>query len=379
MSAQTEYLGAGSVACLGEVLQRHAPRRVFLVTGRASYEASGARAAIEPLLGATPFVRFHDFESNPRLEDVERGIRLFRESACDLVVAAGGGSVMDMAKSVRFLAAQEAGARDCLRDAGGPRRRGAPLAAIPTTAGSGSEATRFAVLYVDREKESLEHEFVLPDYAIVDPGLTARLSPRQTAISGLDALCQATESFWSVLSTPESQGYARRALGLVLEHLDRAVNRPDAAARAGMAEAAHVAGKAICISKTTACHAVSYPLTSYFGVPHGLAAALTLPSMLAFNAGVTVADCQDARGAAWVGRILGELMALIGADSPAGAAAALTDLMRNVGMPVRLGEAGIRPADIPLILDHGFNPGRVKNNPRRLTREELKALLDAMA
>ena len=375
MSAQEEFLGAGSIARLGGVLERHAPGRVFLVTGHDSYEASGARAAIEPILGATPFVRFHDFERNPCLEDVRRGIRLFREESCGLIVAAGGGSVMDMAKAIRFLAAQEEDIETCLRSPDGTRRRGAPLAAIPTTSGSGSEATRFAVLYADKRKESLEHDFVLPDHAIVDPDLTSRLSPRQTAISGLDALSQAVESLWSVHSTEESRACADRALRLALARLERAVRQPDAEARAGMAEAAHLAGKAICISKTTACHAVSYPMTSYFNVPHGLAVALTLPAMLAFNAGVSEADCQDERGVAWVGKIMDRLVAILASDSAAAAAGRLQDLVGRLGVPTRLGGVGIAAQDIPLLLEHGFNPGRVRNNPRRLTVETLERML----
>lgn len=379
MSGQVEYLGFGALAQLGGVLKRLAPRKVFLVTGRASYEASGARAAIEPVLGRIPFVRFFDFEKNPRLEDVERGIGWLREVAGDLVVAVGGGSVMDMAKAVRFMAAQESDVRTCLRKMPQPVGRGVPLVAIPTTAGSGSQATRFAVLYVNRQKESLEHEDVRPDYAIVDPDLTRRLSPRQTAISGLDALCQAMESYWSVLSTEESRNYARNALVLVLTHLERAVNQPDRRARAGMAEAAHRAGQAINLSKTTACHAVSYPLTAHFGVPHGLAAALTLPSMLVFNAGISAEDCQDGRGAAWVRHILMDLVEMLNRRTPEDAAHELESLMLRIGMPVRLGSVGIQPANFPLILEQGFNPGRVKNNPRRLSAADLESILRAIA
>lgn len=378
MAPQIEYIGSGSVGRLREVLARHAPRKVFLVTGRDSYESSGARAAIEPQLGGCPLERYSDFALNPNAGDVDKAVRRFREAGCDMMIAAGGGSVMDMAKTVRIVAAQGVDLGACLRDPRSIASRGVPLVAIPTTAGSGSQATRFSVIYVGPQKHSLEHEFVRPDYAIVDPDLTLRLSPRQTAISGLDALAQAMESCWSVLSTDESREYARRALVLALNHLERAVNHPDAESRAGMAEAAHLAGKAINISKTTACHAISYPMTSHFNVPHGLAVAITLPSILCFNSDVTAEDVQDPRGDEWVRGVIARLSELLGGATPQGAASRIEVLIRAVGMPTRLGELNIRANDLPVIIANGFSPARMNNNPRRMTAAQLETILKAI-
>src|SRR5207248_4789041 len=126
-------------------------------------------------------------------------------------------------------------------------------------------------------KYSVCHEFLLPDIAIVDPILTHKMSPRLTAITGMDALSQAIESYWSIHSTEESKGYAREAIRIIVDQLPKAVNEPTNDSRLAMARASHLAGKAINVTRTTAPHALSYALTSRFGVPHGQAVSLTLP------------------------------------------------------------------------------------------------------
>jgi alcohol dehydrogenase class IV len=158
---------------------------------------------------------------------------------------------------------------------------GKPLIAIPTTSGTGTEATCFAVVYIDKTKYSLKHSSILPDYTIIDPTLTHAMPPLVTAATGMDALAQAIESYWGVKSTHESQAYAREAITLTLAYL-KAACQNEVEARDAMSRAANLAGKAINLTETTACHAVSYPITSYFNVPHGHAVALTLASMFGY-------------------------------------------------------------------------------------------------
>jgi alcohol dehydrogenase class IV len=174
----------------------------------------------------------------------------------------------------------------------------------------------------------------------VDPALTFSLSPRLTAITGLDAFAQAVESYWSVHSTAASRAYARRAIQLVLGSLSGAVHAPTPATRRAMSKAAHLAGRAINLTKTTAAHALSYPLTSYFGIPHGHAVALTLGQLLLYNSGVAADDVNDARGAAFVRRTIDELVALRGARTPEDACRRVEALTQDVGLPTRLSELG---------------------------------------
>ena len=159
---------------------------------------------------------------------------------------------------------------------------GKKLIAIPTTSGSGSEATHFAVVYVGGEKFSVAHPiYMLPNVVVLNPSLTYSMDSYQTALSGVDAFAQAMESYWSVNSTEESKKYSIEALELIIEHLPLAVNYNDNS-RDIMLHAANLAGKAINIAKTSGAHAISYVLTSKFNIPHGQAVALTLPAWYDF-------------------------------------------------------------------------------------------------
>lgn len=378
-TVQTEYVGKGAIEALPDILRVHSPSRIFLVRGGDSYDTSGARGLLEPLLGRIEHTAFSDFSTNPEIGDIERGVVRLMDSGCDLVLAVGGGSVIDMAKSVNVLAAQQGEPRSYVLKREEMRKAGNPLIAIPTTAGSGSEATCFAVVYMEKTKYSLEHESMLPASAIVDPVLTMSLPPAVTSVTGMDALCQAIESYWSVNSTEESTYYAAEGIRLAMDNLEEAVNAPSERAREAMARAAHLAGKAINISKTSASHAVSYPITSYFGVAHGHAVGLTLPSMLVYNSRATEDDVLDKRGLAYVKKTLDKLVSLIGVSDPGEAAETLTGLMGRIHLETRLRDLGINKEDISVIVENGFNPDRVKNNPRLLTRESLTDMLNRIA
>ena len=373
---QQEYLGFESINNLKEILSKHNPKNIFLVTGKSSYEKCGAKKAIEPYLENCNVINFYDFEVNPKLKDIEKGIEVFKKNNCDFVIAVGGGSVMDVAKSINVLAANDEKPQEYVDKKINIENRGKTLVAIPTTSGSGSEATRFAVIYINKIKCSLDHEFVVPDYAIVDPHFTMNLPKEITASAGMDALCQAIESYWCINSTDKSKNYAKEAIKLAMSNLSDAVNNPSEQSREAMSKAAHLAGKAINISKTTSCHAVSYPITSYFNVLHGHAVALTLGQMLVYNSSVTKNDLSDKRGVDYVKTTIDEIVNLIGAWNAEEASEKISNLMEEIGLSTKLSRLGIRTNnDINIIIKNGFDPDRVKNNPRKLTEEALREIL----
>lgn len=384
---QKEYFGLGSIGKLAEILKVEGAKKAFLVTGRESYSSSGAEDKLNKLFQKIKVERFWDFETNPKLEDIEKGVEVFRMFKPDIVVAVGGGSVMDVGKAVNFLAKQNEEPENYILQKKQPENRGLPLVAIPTTAGSGSEATHFAVVYVGKEKHSLAHEFVLPDYAIVDPELTVNLPVKITAVTGMDAFAQAIEAYWSVNSTEESKEYSRRAIELVWGNLREAVdyllNSPlspslvkgGIQARSALAEGAHWAGKAINITKTTACHAISYPMTSYFGIPHGHAVGLTLGEMLVYNSQVTGNYLLDKRGVTYVRSTINEVVEMLGASDADEARNNIVNLMNDVDLETNISKLGIQESAIDVIIKNGFNPDRVKNNPRKLTKNNLKKIL----
>jgi alcohol dehydrogenase class IV len=144
-----------------------------------------------------------------------------------------------------------------------------------------------------------------------------------------------------------------------------------------MALAANFAGKAINISKTTACHAISYPITSYFKVVHGQAVAITLPSLILYNSDVSKSDIFDMRGVEYVKKVMNELKALFNAKDYTEFKQIVENLMLDIGLEIKLHKLGIKtPDDIDLIIKKGFNPERMKNNPRKLTEKQLRTILD---
>lgn len=366
----------GALDELAGVVSETGARKVFLVTGRTSYAASGAEARLSATLAGLSVARFCDFEENPKIENVVAGIDAFRRAGPDIVIAVGGGTAMDLAKIINTLATCERDAVDYIEGRAKLESGGQPLIAIPTTAGSGSQATPFSVVYVDRTKYSAGHPSMLPEIAIVDPALLKSLPAHVAAASGLDALCQGIESYWSIHSTETSRAQAREAIALAWANLATFVNQSDDASRLAMARAAHLAGEAISITRTTAPHAISYPITARYGVAHGHAVGLLLPSIFVYNAGVADDDCLHPDGPGRVRRTLAELATLLGAQNPSEAARLFGSLMDEIGLTREFPALGIRTqADIDTIVEHGFNPQRVNNNPRRLTAEALREIL----
>ena len=371
------FLGEGSLGRVADLLGRLQARRVLVVTGRESYSLSGAERTLSPMLRGFDVARFHEFETNPILPDVERGVHLCRDVRPDVVIAVGGGSVIDMAKAINVLAVQDGPPADVLSHAAPIRRRGRPMIAVPTTAGSGSEATHFATIYVGAVKHSLAHGSLLPDYAIVDPRLTSALPPALTAITGLDALAQAIESYWAVAATSGSQALAAEAIDRMWKTLHVAVAAPSPAARADMALGAHLAGRAIDVSRTTAAHAISYPLTKRYGVPHGHAVALTLAAWFEHNAKAARASVHDPRGPGYVERTMSELCSRLGCTTPAAAAAAWRNLVRSVGLATDLRGTGVSLDAVEGLVEE-VNAERLGNHPVQVTRADLREMLTAL-
>lgn len=373
-----DYIGTNSIKNLQKIMEKNSFKNIFLVTGKKSFEISNAKKKILNILKNFNIVRFFDFSPNPKVEDIKKGLDLFKKGKYDVIIAVGGGSVIDLAKIVAIFSNYNGVIKDFIKKEIKIEKNGVPLICIPTTAGSGSEATHFAVVYIKKTKYSLGHpKYMLPDYAIVDPQFTNSLSPKMTATTGMDALSQAIESYWNINSTDESKKYAENAIRLIINNLFDAVKNPNKKNRKNMSSAAHFAGKAINITKTTACHAISYPITSYFNVPHGQAVALTLPSMIVYNSEVKEFDILDPRGLNYIKKTMKNLISIFGVSNFLEARLKIQQLMLEIGLEIKLHKLGIKTNnDIELIIKNGFNPARVKNNPRKLTEPNLRKIIE---
>lgn len=228
----------------------------------------------KPLLVVDEFLKdkfsnykvFSSFKPNPLYEDVLEGLKAF--NGCDSIISIGGGSAIDVAKAIKYYS--------CLNDKEEFIYKNIKHIAIPTTAGTGSESTRYSVIYKNGVKQSLTHDAIYPDGVVLLPELLSSLPIYQKKCTLLDALCHSIESIWSVNATDLSKNYAKASISLIKANYKQYLEN-DLTAIKNMQKAANLAGKAINISQTTAAHAMSYKITSLFKIPHGYAVSLTLP------------------------------------------------------------------------------------------------------
>ncbi|HUY90575.1 MAG TPA: iron-containing alcohol dehydrogenase [Pirellulales bacterium] len=360
----------------------HLGRRAFVVEGSRTLKAAGVMdeiaaalraAGVEPLtLGA--------ISHEPEVTDVDRAAKKLRELGAgqgDLLVAVGGGSAIDLAKAASAMAVNRESetVKDYLEGVGRGLKlveRPLPLAAMPTTGGTGTEATKNAVIssYDPPFKKSLRSEWMVPKLVLVDPELSIHVPPTTTAWTGMDAITQLIESYVCRFARPIPQALAldglRRALPALAVAVKDGRSRP---ARESMAHAAFLSGMALANSGLGLAHGVAAALGVTARVPHGLACAAMLPVALRVNREVSQS------------RLAELARATLGGASASDAAAAeafierIDRLAEEVGVPKRLGELGVRREQIPELV-RGSRGNSMNGNPRQLDDEELTQLLE---
>lgn len=312
-------------------------------------------------------IDFRDFQPNPLYENVQDGVRLFREERCDSIITVGGGSAMDVAKCIKLYSNLpgdgEGGAWLSMEVV----KNNIPFLAMPTTAGTGSEATRYAVIYFDGKKQSVTSESFIPDTILMDPNCLKTLPPYQKKATMMDALCHAIESFWSVNSTEKSKEYSKAAIKGVIENMDGYLNNTEEG-RANMLRAANTAGKAINITQTTAGHAMCYKITSLFGSAHGHAAILC--DRVLFPWMVDNTDkCIDPRGEAYIKKTLDELGQAMGCKDAQTGAAKFVEVFDSLELQVPTATKEQFEE-----LKTSVNPVRLKNHPIALDADTIDML-----
>lgn len=340
----------------------------MLVTGKSSYELSGAKAVCNHILASERCIRFSDFSVNPKLSDAIKGCEIARENNVDFIIAVGGGSVLDIAKLIKALFRSHGNE---LETAIGEDRvidPKIPIIAIPTTAGSGSEATHFAVVYIGEEKYSLASKCLEPDAVILDGSLVTSGNEYLKTCNGLDAMAQAIESYWAVGATDESRQYALSALKLGWEVFPKytSVNCSPIDAQK-MIESANLAGKAINISKTTAAHAWSYAFTSGFAVPHGHAVWLTLPKIFQLH----FQYVSDVKGKS--NDTMMELINLMNLDPDKMLDKQLEDFLVTLSIAETAEKLDISSND-RISLSTKVNMQRMANNPVQFTEKDIREI-----
>lgn len=297
-------------------------KKLFLVCGK-SFDKLAFADEVKKM---NP-VRFGNFRPNPLYEEVMDGVENFNESGCDTILAVGGGSAIDVAKSIKYYA-----------------KSSAEIIAIPTTSGTGSESTHFAVIYKDGVKQSVADQSLLPETVILDPSTLENVPDYTRKATMLDALCHAIESYWSKKSTDKSKNIAVSAIKGVLQYKDSYL-RNEKDGNAGMLKAANLAGQAINMTTTTAGHAMCYKITSLYGFAHGHAAALCLPEVWKVNKteipGVTLDE--------------------------------FVELFKGLNLASPVSEK--READLDVLVD-SVNPQRLENNPIALDKDTIRKMYE---
>ncbi len=367
--------GRGVFANLGRQAARFG-RRAFLVSGVGAARRTGLLDRATRLLAdagvtAVPFSRV---SGEPDLVLVEEGVALARQEGCDVVVGLGGGSAIDTAKAVAGAATLPGTIWDY--HAGRPiEQAGLPFLAVPTTAGTGAEVTKNAVLCDPRDgaKYSIRDDRWFARVAIVDPELMASMPPAVTASTGSDALCQAIESFTSIGANPVTDALAREAIVRIGRSLERAYAQgDDLAAREDMAYGSLLAGMAMASARLGGVHGMAHPLGSHFSIPHGVICGLLLPYTMAYNLPSTVAKYAE------VGRLMGARGTFASAEAEARAAVeAVRALLSRIGIPEHLRGFGVTPDRFDQIIAESLPSGSLKHNPRPLAAADVRAILEA--
>lgn len=336
-------------------------KKIFFVHGN-SYRNLPVREEFESIVRRNKIqvFEFTDFQSNPNYDSVVKGVTYLQNFNPDLIFAVGGGSALDVAKCIKlfgkgkvtaFLLNQENVCSEI------------PLAVIPTTAGTGSETTRFAVIYANGKKQSITSEKILPETVFFDSSTLQTLPGYQRKSTFLDALCHAIESAWSINSTEVSRVYSAEAIKLLLACRDY-INSPQSFVGYDLLfYAAHLAGKAINITETTAGHAMCYKLTRLFKIAHGHAAALCvarlwrnmilnnqLPDKMIF-----LADC-------------------FGVPKTEDAICEMEKILQNWKLIYPFALQGVSFADELKLLSNSVNIQRLKNHPIELSKADLESL-----
>lgn len=306
-------------------------------------------------------VRFSNFKPNPLYESVVKGVEVSRRLNCDVIVAVGGGTAIDVAKCIKLYSNMNS-SKNYLNQAIIPND--IKLIAIPTTAGTGSESTSFAVIYYKGEKQSVSDSSCIPSAILMDASLLNTLPLYQRKSTMLDAFCHAVESFWSVNSTEESRVLSKRAVHGILENMD-AYLRNEEAGNLAMLESANIAGQAINITQTTAGHAMCYKMTSLYGIAHGHAAALCVSKLWSYML-LNINKCIDPRGLGYLANIFAEIAYAMGCDSNNGAVVKFQGILDRMELSV----PSPQECDFD-ILKTSVNPVRLKNNPVKLNDEDI--------
>ncbi|MEA3454000.1 MAG: iron-containing alcohol dehydrogenase [Candidatus Caldatribacteriota bacterium] len=371
--------GPGGLSQVGAEAKRLG-NKALIVSGKSAMRKSGALDRLTHLLTENnlEYIIYENIPSDPTVETVDEGANLARKENCNLAIALGGGSVLDTGKAISAMVTNEGSVADYQEIEGKGRKfqhKPIPFIAIPTTSGTGSEATKNAVITNTKLslKKSIRNPWLIPEVALVDPELTLSLPPHITTICGGDALTQCIESYLGKKSQEITDALSLHAIGLIGKSLVKAVkDGKNLEARKNMAMAALLSGLCLSNSGLGAVHALSHPLGVYYKIPHGLSCAVLLPYVMEYNLPVVT------KKLAKIAQSLGEDISLLSETEAAQRAVEkIKEILSQARIKSNLSEWDIKKEDFSQLIK-GAKGGSLNNNPRDTSDEDLIELLYKM-
>jgi len=358
--------GKGCLAKLSETLKAPAVRNILIFTGNKSAKISGALKYIEENLPAGKVRIFEDIKPNPTIDSLKDGVDISKKNKIDLIIAVGGGSVIDYGKAVAVLSKEKGKPHDFFYKKSTIKNNKIRFVAVPTTFGTSSEITPYAVM-TDKSraiKVTLTDKNIFPDYAFIDPRFTLTMPKTVVAASCADLFSHAVEAYWNVNSTELTDTFSEQAIRIFLKYYKQTFNCPrNLKVREKISLASVCAGLAFSNTRTTACHSISYPLTTVFDIPHGIACILTLGEMLEVN--------SQAGG----GKIL-KLCKIMDCSSVKEAKKRISFILADLDVKAKLRDYGLVKSDLSVVAKKGFTPEKMANNPYRITKKGLIEILN---
>lgn len=371
---QIEF-GQGAIDRLPEFVKDLGGARVLIVSDPGVHRAGLVDRLQSILTSASIFsTPFLDVESDPATRSVDDGAAYGKSNGCDVVVGVGGGSALDAAKAIGLMLTNGGNIKDYV-GIGKVPKVGAPVIAVPTTAGTGSELTIWSVLSdkIAKVKISVGSVLNCPKIAVLDPELTLSLPSEITATTGMDALTHALESYVNTATQPISEAMSDQAMTLIARSLRRAFeDGSDIEARGDMLLASSIAAMAFNSTRLGLVHAFAMPLGAKFGIPHGLVNAIMLPEVMRFN------HLSNPRKFARIAEIFGEDIRGISDEAAAMlSVSAIEKLKLDLSITAKLSNFGVTEAAFDEIASEAMQSGNVVVNPRQPTHEDMKAILKA--
>lgn len=364
--------GVGARKRVSYYARRFGARRVLLVTDPDVIAAGWLKDVQDELTkSGVASVVFSTLTPNPKDHEVMAGAALYAREHCDVIVAVGGGSVMDCAKAIGIVHTNGCSVLsfegvDCV-DVPAP-----PLICIPTTAGTSADISQFCIIVNtdERYKMAIISKTVIPDVALVDPETTLTMAPYLTACTGLDALTHAIEAFVSTASSPIADVHALAAISLIWKNIEQAVANPqDLSARENMLLGSLQAGLAFSNASLGAVHALAHSLGGYLGLPHGECNALLLEHVIRFNLTATPERYRQVAEAMGL-----DVRGTTEQDTVKKITQSLLALRNKIGIVDSLASRGVRAADIPDLAEHAMRDACLVTNPRRAKIADIKVL-----